>query len=100
MFGGGFFANSNRVTLPLVILLGFVGATISNNALYWAGRFGGRPLITRILKVHFLSFLLDVKSLGKVERYFEEHDGKTVFVGRFGPGLRSIITPSSPGSAR
>jgi membrane-associated protein len=90
MFAGGFFANGGRAILPLVMILGFVGATISDNALYWVGRFGGRPLITRVLKVHLLSFLLDVKSLGKVECYFEEHGGKTVFVGRFGPGLRSM----------
>jgi membrane-associated protein len=31
-----------------------------------------------------------VKSLGKVERYFEEHGRKSVFLGRFGPGLRSM----------
>ncbi len=90
MFAGGFFASGGRATLPLVMLLGFVGATISDNTLYWIGRVGGRPLITRILKVRLLSFLLDVKSLNKVERYFEEHGGKTVFVGRFGPGLRSM----------
>ena len=90
MFAGGFFANGGQVALPLVMLLGFAGATLSDNTLYWVGRFGGRPLITRILKVRLLSFLLDAKSLGKVERYFEEHGGKTVFVGRFGPGLRSM----------
>ena len=90
MFAGGFFASGGRATLPLVMLLGFAGATLSDNTLYWMGRLGSRPLITRILKVRLLSFLLDAKSLGKVERYFEEHGGKTVFVGRFGPGLRSM----------
>jgi membrane protein DedA with SNARE-associated domain len=90
MFAGGFFAGGGQVTLPLVMLSGFAGATLSDNTLYWMGRLGGRPLITRILKVRLLSFLLDAKSLGKVERYFEEHGGKTVFVGRFGPGLRSM----------
>ena len=90
MFAGGFFANGGQVALPLVMLLGFAGATLSDNTLYWVGRFGGRPLITRILKARLLSFLLDARSLGKVERYFEEHGGKTVFVGRFGPGLRSM----------
>ncbi|MDQ3285249.1 MAG: DedA family protein, partial [Actinomycetota bacterium] len=41
-------------------------------------------------KIRLLSFILDVKSLGKVERYFEEHGRKSVFLGRFGPGLRSM----------
>jgi membrane-associated protein len=90
MFAGGFFANNGHVSLPLVMLSGFLGATVSDNSMYWIGRYGGRPLLTRILKVRLLSFLLDVKSLGKVEHYFEEHGRKTVFLGRFGPGLRSM----------
>ena len=90
MFAGGFLANAERAALPLVMLSGFLGATVSDNAIYWIGRTGGRPLITRILKIRLLTFLLDAKSLGKVERYFKEHGGKTVFVGRFGPGLRSM----------
>ena len=90
MFAGGFFANDGRAALPLVMLSGFLGATVSDNAVYWIGRIGGRPLLTRILKIRLLSFILDVKSLGKVERYFEEHGRKSVFLGRFGPGLRSM----------
>ncbi len=99
LFAGGFFANSGQVALPLVMLSGFLGALVSDNAVYWIGRYGGRPLIARILKARLLSFLLDAKSLGKVERYFEEHGGKTVFVGRFGPGLRSM-TPLFAGVSR
>ena len=99
MFAGGFFANSGRVSLPLVMLIGFLGATVSDNSVYWIGRIGGRPLLTRILKVRLLSFILDTKSLDKVEHYFEEHGRKTVFVGRFGPGLRSM-TPLFAGVSR
>ena len=99
MFAGGFFANGGQAALPLVMLSGFLGATVSDNAVYWIGRRGGRPLLHRILKTRLLSFLLDAKSLGRVERYFDEHGGKTVFVGRFGPGLRSM-TPLFAGVSR
>jgi membrane-associated protein len=37
--------------------------------------------------------------LERAERYFETHGGKTVFVGRFGPGLRSM-TPLFAGVSR
>jgi membrane protein DedA with SNARE-associated domain len=90
LFAGGFFANDGRAALPLVVLAAMSGALVSDNAVYWIGRRGGRPLLHRILKTRLLSFLLDAKSLGRVERYFDEHGGKTVFVGRFGPGLRSM----------
>ena len=90
LFAGGFFANDGRASLPLVMLSAAVGALVSDNAVYWIGRYGGRPLIERIARTRVLSFLLDAKSIGKVERYFEDHGRKSVFVGRFGPGLRSM----------
>src|ERR671917_1039546 len=99
LFAGGWFANVGRADLLPVMLSGFAGALISDNAVYWIGRIGGRPLIIRILKMRFLHFLVNEKSLSKVERYFESHGGKTVFVGRFGPGLRSM-TPLFAGVTR
>ena len=99
LFAGGLFANRGDLALPLVMLSGFGGALISDNAVYWIGRIGGRPLISRVLKMRFLHFLVNEKSLSKVEGYFERHGGKTVFVGRFGPGLRSM-TPLFAGVTR
>ena len=99
LFAGGFFANNGQAALPLVMLSGFAGALVSDNSIYWIGRIGGRPLIHRILKIRLLHFLINEKSLDKVERYFESHGGKTVFVGRFGPGLRSM-TPLFAGVTR
>jgi undecaprenyl-diphosphatase len=46
-----------------------------------------------------LHFLVHEKSLARVERYFDAHGGKTVFIGRFGPGLRSM-TPLFAGVTR
>jgi membrane protein DedA with SNARE-associated domain len=99
LFAGGLFANGGQLALPLVMLSGFVGALISDSSVYWIGRIGGRPMIYRILKMRFLHFLINEKSLEKAEHYFETHGGKTVFVGRFGPGLRSM-TPLFAGVSR
>jgi len=99
LFAGGFFANNGQAALPLVMLCGFLGALVSDNSVYWIGRIGGRPLISRILKIRLLHFLINEKSLERVERYFESHGGKTGFVGRFGPGLRSL-TPLFAGVTR
>jgi membrane-associated protein len=99
LFAGGWLANLERAALPLVMLSGFAGALTSDNAVYWIGRIGGRPLIDRVLKIRLLHFLINEKTLAKVERYFESHGGKMVFVGRFGPGLRSM-TPLFAGVSR
>jgi membrane-associated protein len=82
-----------------VMLSGFAGALASDNAVYWIGRIGGRTLIIRVLKMRFLHFLINEKNLARVERYFEAHGGKMVFVGRFGPGLRSM-TPLFAGVSK
>jgi membrane-associated protein len=99
LFAGGWFSNIGRAALPLVMLSGFAGGLTSDNAVYWIGRIGGRPLITRVLKMRFLHFLINEKHLARVEGYFETHGGKMVFVGRFGPGLRSM-TPLFAGVSR
>ncbi len=49
LFAGGFFANDGRAALPLVVLAAMSGALVSDNAVYWIGRRGGRPLLHRIL---------------------------------------------------
>jgi membrane-associated protein len=99
LLAGGWFANEGQAALPLVMLYGFAGALTSDNAVYWIGRIGGRPLINRILKMRLLHFLINEKNLARAERYFESHGGKMVFVGRFGPGLRSM-TPLFAGVSR
>ncbi len=99
LFAGGWFTNIGQAALPLVMLSGFAGALTSDNTIYWIGRIGGRPLINRILKMRFLHFLINEENLAKVERYFESHGGRMVFVGRFGPGLRSM-TPLFAGVSR
>jgi membrane protein DedA with SNARE-associated domain len=99
LFAGGFLANEGRVSLPLVMLAGALGGWASDNAYYWIGRKGGRPLLNRIAKTRLLHFLISEKNLARVEGYFESHGGKTVFVGRFGPGLRSM-TPLFAGVTR
>jgi membrane-associated protein len=99
LFAGGYFANRGQAALPLVMLCGFAGAFVSDNSVYWIGRLGGRPLIDRVLKIRLLRYLIDEKSLRKVEGYFEDHGGRTVFLGRFGPGLRSM-TPLFAGVSR
>lgn len=99
LFAGGWFSNIGRAALPMVMLSGFAGAMASDNAVYWIGRIGGRPLVERVLKMRFLHFLINEKNLARVEGYFETHGGKMVFVGRFGPGLRSM-TPLFAGVSR
>lgn len=89
LFAGGWLSNTGRATLTAIMFFGALGALVSDNAMYWIGRTGGRPLVERLFRFPLLSRLLDAKHIGRAERYFDSHGGKTVFIGRFGPGLRS-----------
>lgn len=99
LFAGGWLANTDQAILALVMLFGGLGALVSDHAMYWIGRTGGRSLLDRLFRFRLLARLVDVKHIGRVERYFDTHGGKTVFVGRFGPGLRST-TPLFAGVSR
>jgi membrane protein DedA with SNARE-associated domain len=99
LFAGGWLANTDRAVLGLIMLFGGLGALVSDNAMYWIGRLGGRRLIERLFRSRIIARLVDAKHIGRVERYFDTHGGKTVFAGRFGPGLRST-TPLFAGMSR
>ncbi|MDQ4107114.1 MAG: DedA family protein [Actinomycetota bacterium] len=99
LFAGGWLANTERAALTAIMFFGALGALMSDNTMYWIGRIGGRPLVERVFRFRLLARLLDVKHIGRVERYFSSHGGKTVFIGRFGPGLRST-TPLFAGLSR
>ncbi|HZY66463.1 MAG TPA: DedA family protein [Rubrobacteraceae bacterium] len=99
LFAGGWLANTERAALTAIMFFGALGALASDNAMYWIGRIGGRPLVERLFRFRLLARLLDAKHIGRVERYFDFHGGKTVFIGRFGPGLRST-TPLFAGLSR
>ena len=99
LFAGGWLANTDRAVLGFIMLFGGLGALVSDNAMYWIGRIGGRPLVERLFRSRIIARLVDAKHIGRVERYFDTHGGKTVFAGRFGPGLRST-TPLFAGMSR
>lgn len=99
VFAGGWLANTDRAVLALIMLFGGLGALVSDNAMYWIGRIGGRPLVERLFRSRLIARLIDAKHIDRVEHYFEIHGGKTVFAGRFGPGLRST-TPLFAGMSR
>ncbi|HEX2913884.1 MAG TPA: DedA family protein [Chloroflexia bacterium] len=78
-------ASSSRLHIEWVILWAALGAIIGDSCGYWAGREIGRPLLNRVGPIlHF-----DAKKQAKLERYFQKHGSKTVFIGRFISILRT-----------
>lgn len=85
-----FLAYSERaLSLPWIILVGTVAATLGDNLGYAAGRRGGRPLLNRYK--HF--FHISDRTVERGERMFARYGSAAIFFARFIFGLRIIAGP-------
>ncbi|HKW23281.1 MAG TPA: DedA family protein [Ktedonobacterales bacterium] len=80
------YASTNHtLNIVLVIAAAAAGAILGDNAGYTVGKYGGFPVLQRLLR------LLHVgeDKLVYTQRFFEKHGDKTVFFGRFLAVLRA-----------
>lgn len=83
---GGFYASLGGLTLWGVTLVAVTGAVLGDNVGYVIGRHWGRGFLER----HGRKLFVTPERLEKAERYYAAHGGKTVFLGRFIPFVRSV----------
>lgn len=84
----GFLWQQGEFNLWLIILFSTVGSIIGSLISYYIGYFGGRPLVT-----YFGRFLLlNERHLIKTENFFNRFGGKAVFISRFIPVVRHLIS--------
>jgi undecaprenyl-diphosphatase len=82
----GVLAGTGRLALPLVIAVAIAAAVVGDTLGYWLGRRGGRAVL-----LHRGPFAASRShALEQGERFFERHGAKTVFLGRFVPGVRVV----------
>ena len=87
-----FLAFSEReLSLPWIIVVGTVAATLGDNLGYALGRRGGRPLLERYRK-WFRQRWFD-RNIARGERLFEHYGPAAIFFARFLFGLRIIAGP-------
>lgn len=83
---GGFYARLGELWLPAVAFVAVVGAVLGDNLGYWIGRRYGRGFLER----HGRKLFVTPERLEAAEGYYRRHGGKTVFLGRFVPVVRSV----------
>jgi undecaprenyl-diphosphatase len=83
---GGVYAGLGDLWLPVVAAVAVVGAVAGDNVGYWIGRRFGRGFLER----HGRRLFVTPERLEATERYYRRHGGKTVFLGRFIPVVRSV----------
>jgi membrane protein DedA with SNARE-associated domain len=78
-------AAARHQSLVLVILFGFLGATVGANLGYYLGYRGGRPFVERFGSI----FHIRPEHIARSELFFARHGDKAVLGARFILGLRT-----------
>jgi membrane protein DedA with SNARE-associated domain len=84
----GFLASQGDFSLPAILAINSAGALTGSSLSYWLGAAGGKPLLLRYGKYVFVR----ARDIEKTEQYFARHGGKTIFIGRFLPVVRHLIS--------
>ena len=84
----GFLIVESKFTWLLTIIFSTLGTIIGSLISYYIGYYGGYPFINKFGKY----FLLDNKTLAWTESWFKNRGGKTIFISRFIPVVRHLIS--------
>lgn len=84
----GILVKRGDFTAPLAIFATSVGSIIGSLISYYLGYYGGRPLVLRVGKY----LCLDREHLEWTEKWFARFGTPTIFVGRFIPVVRHLIS--------
>lgn len=84
----GFLIAKGEMNFPLVILFSTLGSLVGSLISYYIGKYGGNEVILKFGKYMFL----DKTDLMKTEKWFSEKGEKTVFISRFIPVVRHLIS--------
>jgi membrane protein DedA with SNARE-associated domain len=84
----GFLIFEGKFSFLGVIFFSTLGSIIGSLISYYAGAWGGRPFVRRFGKY----LLLDDHHLDSTERFFARHGDKTIFISRFIPVVRHLIS--------
>jgi len=93
----GFLVVEEKFSLWAAILVTSLGSIIGSLVSYCMGYFGGRPVVLRVGRY----LLLNHEHLEWTERWFRRHGSWTIFVSRFIPVVRHLISiPAGLGRMR
>lgn len=84
----GYLASQGQLSLPGILAINSGAALTGSLLSYTLGAAGGKPLLVRYGKYVFVR----AKDLQRTEQYFARHGGKTIFIGRFLPVVRHLIS--------
>ncbi|MFA5127157.1 MAG: DedA family protein [Patescibacteria group bacterium] len=84
----GFLWYSGKMSLWPIIAFSTLGSIIGSLISYYIGDYGGRPLVKKFGRY----LLLNEHHLELTENFFNKYGGKTIFISRFIPIIRHLIS--------
>ena len=84
----GYLAFTGQFSLPIILVVNGIAAMVGSGICYAIGARGGKPFLVRFGKYMFVS----AHDLEKTETFFAKHGGWTIFLSRFVPVIRHIIS--------
>ncbi len=84
----GFLAAEGSLNIGLVIFFSSTGSLAGSLVSYYIGKLGGIPLVRKLGKY----VLLDEEDLETSERWFSKYGERTIFICRFVPVVRHLIS--------
>jgi len=84
----GFLIADGQFTFTGVIIASTLGSIVGSLISYYMGYYGGKPFISRFGKY----LLLDAHDLQITEKFFAKHGEMTIFISRFIPVIRHLIS--------
>ena len=84
----GFLAAEGKFSIPMAIIFTSIGSLVGSLISYYVGLLGGRPLVLRAGRYLFLNH----EHLEWTERWFAKNGSWTIFVSRFIPVVRHLIS--------
>lgn len=84
----GFLVAQGKMSFVMVVMASTLGSLTGSLLSYWFGYYGGNALVLKLGKY----LLLDVTDLEKTEKWFSKKGDKIIFVSRFIPVVRHLIS--------
>ncbi|MBX4173244.1 DedA family protein [Weissella viridescens] len=89
----GFLTTNSELTILGAILAATLGAGLGAAVLYWIGTFLDMPTLAKLVDSRLGRILhLRLKDFERAEYHFKKHGRLAVFLGRFVPVVRSLIS--------
>lgn len=89
---GGMAVARGDLALAPLILVGTAGTTVGNYFWYWIGRHVGYERFRPFIERHGRWLTLDWRDVERIHRFFLERGGWVIFVFRFMPVFRTIVS--------